>query len=980
MAENYNLANAYLTVIPSMQGSRTELTKSLVKEVTPAADKAGSEGGKSLGAGLLAQTKKVLAPAAVGAALVGVGTGLYKIGEQFTNMSNTIRVGTGASGKALDGLVEDAKKVGSKVPGSFEQIGSVVADVNTRLGLSGETMQTVASQYMEAGRILGEEVDINKTSAAFNAFSIEGENVSLALDDLFRVSQATGVGMNELADGVKMAGPMAQSLGLDFKDTASLIGTFDKAGLQSSRMMAGLSRGLVNLAKDGEEPKDALARVTGSIKGLMDQGDIAGATDLAAQVFGTRNAQAFVKAIDDGSLSLDDLMGTIGATTDTILGVGEETRTAADTFGLMKNNAALMAEPLASLTFETISNGLERIAPYTQEFSQWLQDNPTTVKIMAGVLGVLAGALAVAAAAQWIMNSALLASPITWIIVGIAAVIAAVVLLATHWDEVTAWISETWGAFTDWLKTSFDSIGQWFVDLWTGMKDKAVELWTQITGAISEKWEGIKSLAGEKWNQITGAISGAWDSMKTKTGEVVGWIKDHTIGKFTELKTGAVDAFTKMRDSIGQVWDGLKGIAAKPVNFVIETVYGKGIKAFTESVAGKLGFSLSLPSIAPLKFAKGGVLPGYAPGRDTILTLLSGGEGILVPEAVRGLGPGFVGWANRYFSKGRSNGGVGTGVTSSGGCGGGSCGIPGFANGGIVGFFKDAARGLGGFLRDPIGSAIDLIVRPVERMLGGVASTVWGDLAKGGAKSILSGIPNFFKKKADTIGNSGLVGAARRALGVPYVWGGSSIPPGLDCSGLVYWAAQNLGLGWPRLTAAGYQAASRYKPMSQAAPGDLLFWGSPAHHVGIYTGPGMMVHAPKPGDVVRNAAIYGSPTVGAYGGGGGRGMTHTYAGLVQSTARRSNTTDQMVGRLRRLQYDSGGWLEPGATLAVNKTGRPEPVFTSDQWDKINRGGLSSGPVTLVLKASDGSLKMAVEAEIEQVLGAGGSARAEFGVA
>ena len=109
-------------------------------------------------------------------------------------------------------------------------------------------------------------------------------------------------------------------------------------------------------------------------------------------------------------------------------------------------------------------------------------------------------------------------------------------------------------------------------------------------------------------------------------------------------------------------------------------------------------------------------------------------------------------------------------------------------------------------------------------------------------------------------------------------------------------------------------------------------------------------------------------------------MTHTYAGLVQSTARRSTTTDQMVGRLRRLQYDSGGWLEPGATLAVNKTGRPEPVFTSDQWDKINRGGLSSGPVTLVLKASDGSLKMAVEAEIEQVLGAGGSARAEFGVA
>lgn len=978
MADSYNLANAYLTVIPSMQGARTELTQSLVKAVTPAADKAGTAGGKSLGSGLLSQTKKVLAPAAVGTALAGVGVGLYKIGEKFTGMTNTIRTGTGASGKALDGLVSDAKNVAMKVPASFEDVGSVVADVNTRLGLSGDTMQDVAAQYLEAGRILGEDVDINKTSAAFNAFSIEGENVSGALDDLFRVSQATGVGMNELADGARRAAPAAESLGLNFADTASLIGSFDKAGLDSNRMMAGLSRGLVNLAKDGEEPQEALSRVTGSIEDLMAEGDIAGATDLAAQVFGTRNAQAFVKAVDDGTLALDDLMGSVGATNDTIMGVSGETWTMAETFGVMKNNAELLVEPLASLAFEKIGAALEDLQPYAQSFSEWMQDNPETVQAVAGVLAIFAGALMIAAAAQWIMNSAMLASPVTWVIVGIAAVIAALVLLATNWDQITAWISEVWGKFVAWLKNSFDRVGKWFSDLWTGMKNAAVRLWDQITGALREKWDAVKNLAAEKWGQITGEITGAWDTMKQKTGAVADWIKSHTIGKFNELKTGAVAAFRNMRDSIGRVWDGLKALAAKPVNFVIETVYGKGIKAFTESVAGKLGFKVSLPHIAPLRFARGGVLPGYAPGRDTILTLLSGGEGILVPEAVRGLGPGFVGWANRYFSKGRSNGGVGTGV-SSGGCSGGACGIPGFAKGGIVGFFKDAARGVGGFLRDPIGSTIDLIVRPVERMLGGVDSTVWGDLAKGGAKSILSGIPNFFKKKADTIGNSGLVGAARRALGVPYVWGGSSIPPGLDCSGLVYWAAQNLGLGWPRLTAAGYQAASRYKTLSNAVPGDLLFWGNPAYHVGIYTGPGSMVHAPKPGDVVKNAAIYGSPTAGAYGGGGGRGLTHTYAGLVESTARRSNSTTQMVNRLRRLQYDNGGWLEPGATLAVNKTGRPEPVFTSDQWDKINPG-LPEGPVTLVLKASDGSIKLAVESEIEEVLGAGGSARAEFGVA
>ncbi|MDO5050003.1 MAG: NlpC/P60 family protein [Actinomycetaceae bacterium] len=954
MADKYNLANAYLTVIPSMEGSRAEITKSLVKEVAPAADKAGQEGGKNLGAGLLSQTKKVLAPAAVSAALVGVGTGLYQLGAKFTEATNTIRVGTGASGDALAGLVDDAKQVASKVPASFDQISSVVADVNTRLGLSGEVMQTVASQYVEAGRILGEEIDINRTTAAFSAFKIEGVDVSAAMDDLFRVSQATGVGMNELADGVKMAGPAAQSLGLDFKDTASLIGSFDKAGLQSNKMMAGLSKGLVTLAKDGEEPREALTRITDSIQGLIDEGDTAGATDLAAQIFGTRNAQAFVNAIDGGALALDDLMSGIGATSDTILGVGEETRTAADSFAIMKNNAELMAEPLASLAFSTVSDALEGMVPYAQAFSRWMQDNPAMVKVMAGVLGALAAGLAVAAAAQWAMNSAMLASPITWIIVGVMAVIAAIVLLAVHWEDITAWISETWSKFVDWLGNSFDTLGRWFSDLWTGMKASAMDLWARITDGIKGAWEGIKTL----------------------TANAAAWVKDKTLGKFNELRTGAVEAFTKMRDAIGRAWGGLKAIAAKPVNFVIETVYGKGIKAFTESVAGKLGFNVSLPYVAPLKFAKGGVLPGYSPGRDSILAMLSGGEGILVPEAVRGLGAGFVGWANRYFSHGRSNGGVGTSVTS-GGCGGGSCGLPGFADGGIVGFFKDAARGIGGFLADPIGSVLDLIVRPVERMLGGVDATVWGDVAKGGAKSILAGIPSFFKKKADTIGNTDLVGAARRALGVPYVWGGSTLPPGLDCSGLVHWASAQLGLGWPRLTAAGYQSASRVKSMNQAVPGDLLFWGNPAYHVGIYTGPGMMVHAPQPGDVVRDAAIYGSPTVGAYAGGGGRGRMDTYSGLVQSTARRSDSADQMVARLRRLQYDNGGWLEPGETMAVNKTGQPEAVFTKNQLSKL--GAWGEGPVTLVLKTTSGDVKLAVAAEIEEVLGAGGSARAEFGV-
>ena len=220
MAGEASIASAYLSIIPSMAGSQgiiaSEMTAAL-SGAGSAADKAGTAAGASLGQSLLTKAKSVLAPAAVGAAVAGVGTGLYQIGATFDDVTDTIRTGTGATGDALTGLVDVAKDVGSQVPVSFDKIGPVVADLNTRLGLSGDTLETVASQYLEAGHILGEDVDIQTTTAAFSAFGIEGENVEGAMDALFRTSQATGVGMNDLASAVQSQAPALQNLGFSFE-------------------------------------------------------------------------------------------------------------------------------------------------------------------------------------------------------------------------------------------------------------------------------------------------------------------------------------------------------------------------------------------------------------------------------------------------------------------------------------------------------------------------------------------------------------------------------------------------------------------------------------------------------------------------------------------------------------------------------------------------------------------------------------------
>ena len=119
-----------------------------------------------------------------------------------------------------------------------------------------------------------------------------------------------------------------------------------------------------------------------------------------------------------------------------------------------------------------------------------------------------------------------------------------------------------------------------------------------------------------------------------------------------------------------------------------------------------------------------------------------------------------------------------------------------------------------------------------------------------------------------------------------------------------------MGSQIPRRTAAGYQSTAGAAASSSVA-GNLLFWGNPAYHVAITSGGGMMVEAPRTGLTVRETGIYGSPETRSYS-----------------------------------FFDQGGYLQPGLTLAYNATGKPEPVFTNTQWDKLNATSALPDEITL----------------------------------
>ena len=108
----------------------------------------------------------------------------------------------------------------------------------------------------------------------------------------------------------------------------------------------------------------------------------------------------------------------------------------------------------------------------------------------------------------------------------------------------------------------------------------------------------------------------------------------------------------------------------------------------------------------------------------------------------------------------------------------------------------------------------------------------------------------------------GILGIAAQYAGIMYKYGGTSPSTGFDCSGYTQYVFRQVGINLPRTAEEQRQFAT---PVSSPQPGDLVFFGSPAYHVGIYAGNGKMWDSPHSGEAVAlrdiwtSAVTYGRP-------------------------------------------------------------------------------------------------------------------------
>jgi phage-related protein/SLT domain-containing protein/BMFP domain-containing protein YqiC len=275
----------------------------------------------------------------------------------------------------------------------------------------------------------------------------------------------------------------------------------------------------------------------------------------------------------------------------------------------------------------------------------------------------------------------------------------------TFWDAVTTiWntfrtaISTAWSAFWELVKNVANTVWNALKTAWQTFWEGITQIWNTFRTAISEAWSAfwnlIKNVANTIWNWLKDTWKSFLDKIRELWGDAQKWIKEKW-----------EDAWNWLKDKAKSIWNSIGGIIEKAVNGIITVI--NGLIGGFNNIAKFLQIDASISPIDPVSFPKfadggvvtyafggvtggptdlrgGGALRGYAPGRDTVPAMLSKGEGVLTPEAVRGMGgPGFVHAANKQFAGHRGAGKQARSPLSS----------YGFARGGMVGGVQHFAVG-----------------------------------------------------------------------------------------------------------------------------------------------------------------------------------------------------------------------------------------------------------------------------------------------
>ncbi len=332
-------------------GDNTGLTASL----GAAQSQVAATGGKMKSLGANVAKYAILPMAAIGGVALGSAMQVDKAHEQ-------IAIGTGATGKALEGLTESFRNVWGEVPQGAEEAGKAMADVNTRLGLTGKELETTSKSFLDFADAAG----INASDAVLTVtrtmgdWGIKAGGATGLLDKLTVAAQKSGIEVGALAEHMTRYGVPLRQFGFSMDEAIGTLAGFQSAGVNTEEVMGSLKIAVTRLAKEGKGGREAWDEITGSIKGAKDMTE---ATSIATEYFGARAASNMAGAIREGKFDIDDWSKAL----ENAKGATERTDEASETFAekmtTFGHKVMLAFEPLGKPLMDILSGMLDAFEP-----------------------------------------------------------------------------------------------------------------------------------------------------------------------------------------------------------------------------------------------------------------------------------------------------------------------------------------------------------------------------------------------------------------------------------------------------------------------------------------------------------------------------------------------------------------------------------------------------------------------------------------